>query len=143
MTIGTTEAASLLGICCQRLRQLLAAGRVRGAEKVGRTWKIPLFDDMPQIIPGSRGPDGTWKKKLQACATYIHVIRQNFVQNQKDEQNRPVIKVNQGKHSKSCHEVEILGPCRLVYRPHQAKSSGAKLWIEVDPSVEIKTIVFA
>lgn len=143
MNIGTTEAACLLGICCQRLRQLLAAGRVKGAKKVGRTWQIPLFSGMPQIIPGSRGPAGTWRKKLQICATYIHVLRQNFTQNQNKNTNLPVIKVNQGKHFQKCHEVEILGPCRLVYRPHQAKSSGAKLWIEVDPSIQIKTKVFA
>jgi len=41
MIVGTTQAASLLDISCQRLRQLLKQGRVRGAEKVGRSWQIP------------------------------------------------------------------------------------------------------
>jgi excisionase family DNA binding protein len=42
--IGTTEAAFLLGICCHRVRQLLQAGRIIGAVKVGRFWRIPLFN---------------------------------------------------------------------------------------------------
>ena len=32
--IGTTEVAHLLGICHQRVRQLLKEGRIKGAEKV-------------------------------------------------------------------------------------------------------------
>ncbi len=39
--VGTIEAAHLLGICHQRVRQLLKAGRIKGAEKVGRFWQIP------------------------------------------------------------------------------------------------------
>lgn len=33
MTIGTTEAAYLLGICPQRVKQLLYEGRIIGAKK--------------------------------------------------------------------------------------------------------------
>ncbi len=133
--VGTTEAASLLNICCQRVRQLLAAGRVEGAKKEDRTWKIPLFNGMPKIIPGSRGPKGTWRKKLQAAVTYIHVIRQRVVGNQtNNEKNEGVITVKRGSRKPEyCHEVEINGPCRLVYRPDHPLNSGARLWIEVEP----------
>ncbi|NEP36908.1 MULTISPECIES: helix-turn-helix domain-containing protein, partial [unclassified Moorena] len=40
--VGTTQAAFLLGICVQRVRQLLKNGRIKGAQKVGRFWQIPL-----------------------------------------------------------------------------------------------------
>lgn len=48
--IGTTKAAYLLGICHQRVRQLLSEGRIKEAAKVGRFWQIPLFKGMPQVI---------------------------------------------------------------------------------------------
>ncbi len=42
--VQTTKASSLLGICPQRVRQLLAQGRIRGAFKDKRGyWQIPLY----------------------------------------------------------------------------------------------------
>jgi hypothetical protein len=61
MTIGTTEAASLLGICPQRVRQLLKGGRIEGAKKVGGVWEIPLYDGKPRVTDGSRGPKSKFK----------------------------------------------------------------------------------
>lgn len=60
--VGTVEAAYLLGISCQRVRQLLKAGRIVGALKVGRFWQIPLFDGMPKVEKMERGTKGTWRK---------------------------------------------------------------------------------
>ena len=59
--VGTTEAARLLSICTQRVRCLLKEGRIVGAEKVGRFWQIPLFNGIPIVNKGSRGPKGTWR----------------------------------------------------------------------------------
>jgi excisionase family DNA binding protein len=51
MFVGTNEAAYLLGISCPRVRQLLQEGRIKGSQKVGRVWKIPLFNGMPLTLP--------------------------------------------------------------------------------------------
>jgi hypothetical protein len=142
MIIGTTEAAYLLGICHQRVRQLLTENRIKGARKVGRFWQIPLYKGMPKIIPGKRGPSGTWKRKFQRTASYIHVNQNILKKNRKENTKEPVITVKQGLKNTYCHQVEIAGPSRLIYRPDERKSCGASLWLEVEPSIEIRTRVF-
>ena len=141
-TIGTTQAAYLLGICVQRVRQLLKSGRIKGAQKVGRFWQIPLFNGMPKVIPGKRGPKGTWKKVAQKVATYIHVNQQIIKENRKYDTYKPVLTVKQGNRNTYGHYVEIKGPSRLVYQPNCPKHCGATVWLEVDPAVEILTKVF-
>jgi hypothetical protein len=61
--IQTPQASSLLKICPQRVRQLLKQGRIRGAFKDKKGfWQIPLYGDVPEIIPAKRGLQGTWAK---------------------------------------------------------------------------------
>ena len=71
--VGTVKAAFLLKICPQRLRQLLASERVEGAFKDGRFWQIPLYNGVPRVIPGKRGPKGKWSQKRRETLTRIHV----------------------------------------------------------------------
>jgi hypothetical protein len=142
-TVSTREAACLLCICCQRVRQLLKDGRIKGAQKIGRFWQIPLFNGMPKIIESKKGPKGTWRKRLQRTATFIHIHTPNFQRNRKYKENNPVIAVERGTHTILCHEVEINSPCKLVYRPDHALGSGAVLWIEVEDAMNIVTSVFA
>ncbi|MDR2173713.1 MAG: helix-turn-helix domain-containing protein [Burkholderiales bacterium] len=56
--LSTAEAAALLGISQRRLQALLVEGRVKGAQRVGRSWIIP---DNPQIYAGSSGPQPAFK----------------------------------------------------------------------------------
>ena len=35
-----------------------------------------------------------------------------------------------------CHEVEIMGPCKVIYSPDKPLSCGAKVWIETDSEIE-------
>ncbi|NET52523.1 MAG: helix-turn-helix domain-containing protein, partial [Merismopedia sp. SIO2A8] len=69
MFVGTAQAAELLGISTTRVRQLLKQGRIQGAYKVGRFWVIPLFDGMPVITKGSRGPKARWCRRLPLVIT--------------------------------------------------------------------------
>ncbi len=74
--VYTTEAAFLLNISTGRLRILLQQGRVVGAYKEERLWMIPLNSrGVPEIIPGSRGPQGTWNKAERTGNTFVHVLR--------------------------------------------------------------------
>jgi len=56
--IGTKEYAQLHGLSQVRVRQLCEAGRIPGAQKVGKTWIIPE-DALP--IPARKGPKGRWE----------------------------------------------------------------------------------
>jgi len=140
--VSTTEAASLLGICNQRVRQLLKNGRIKGAKKVGRFWEIPLYNGIPKIISGDRGPKGTWRKKVEKNATCIHIHGANLAQNRSMDENNPLFVVEQGKQRKFFHEVEITSPCKLVYRPDQPLASGAVVYIEVEKAVNVVGLVF-
>ena len=56
-------AAEALGISPVRMRQLCQEGRVRGAEKIGRDWMIPVEGDgRPRVAEKqtTRGPAPTW-----------------------------------------------------------------------------------
>ena len=141
--IGTTEAASLLGICCQRVRQLLQAGRIIGAVKVGRFWQIPLFNGMPKIKPMDRGPEGTWRKRPQQALSIIHIWKQKLDRDRKENTNSPVIAVRQGSRTKYCHSAVINGPSRIIYQPESPLSCGARLWIEVAANVNVTAEIFA
>ncbi len=146
MEVGTTEAAFLLNISTARVRVLLKEGRIQGARKNGRSWLIPLNNQgIPEIIPGRRGPDGTWNKGQRTGKTVIHVLPTVVQANQKNATSLPAVNIQQGDRHNVCHQAEILGPCKIIYQPHQitrSKSGGKSLWIEVDPEVQIIHKVF-
>ncbi len=144
--VGTTEAAHLLGICHQRVRQLLKAGRIKGAEKVGRFWQIPIFKGIPQVINGSRGPKGSWRKRRQQASNFICVNQHKIRKNKKAGNSKEkVILVKRGKNKthSECHFLEIQGPSRLVYQPDRPLNCGATVWLEVDPDVRLVSKVFS
>ncbi|WP_293134012.1 DNA-binding protein [Okeania sp. SIO3I5] len=147
MEVGTTQAAFLLNISTARVRVLLKEGRIQGAYKNGRSWFIPLNNQgIPEIIPGRRGPDGTWNKGQRTTKTVIHVLPTVVQANQKNATSLPAVNIQQGDRYNVCHEAEILGPCKIVYQPHQiTRTQGREksLWIEVDPEVQIIHKVFS
>lgn len=61
----------------------------------------------------------------------IHVNRQHIGMNAKDGGNRPVYTIKTGRTTRYAREVEITGPCRMVYSGDQL-SCGARAWIETD-----------
>jgi hypothetical protein len=161
MIVGTTEAAKILNISTARLRVLLMAGRVQGAYKTGKMWLMPLFNGKPIIKRGTRGPAPRWRNPRKPGKTIIHVNSHRIRQNQKQNLTQPVITVkkpcNSLRQSHSFsetapttpvvgsptnvlnlygHEVEILGGCRVVYRPNGSKY-GAKVWIETLHDVNV------
>ncbi|WP_413160417.1 DNA-binding protein [Capilliphycus salinus ALCB114379] len=130
MIVGTTEAARILEISTARLRVLLSEGRVRGAYKTGKMWLIPLVNGKPIIKRGTRGPDPRWRNPRLPAQTIVHVNSQRIRQNQKQQQQLPVITVKKGNTNVYGHQVEILGGCRVVYSPDKPLSCGARVWIE-------------
>ena len=70
--------------------------------------------------------------------TIIHVNQHAIRRNLKTGANEPVLTVKTYKSNTSAHEVEILGPSRLVYRPAKPLSCGARVWLETESPVEVK-----
>ena len=46
---------------------------------------------------------------------YIHVNQHKIRSNLKHGKNEPVITIKQGSTNTYCHEVDILGPSKIVY----------------------------
>ena len=135
----TREASFLLGISRQRLLVLLAQGRVKGAKKNGRFWKIPVSKSgMPRIIPARRGPEGIWRKQQAKKAQMIHVNQHNIKGNQgkPPEQFKPVVSLKDSKRNDYGYELYISGPCYIVYRPYKPANCGAHVWIETYEAVQ-------
>jgi len=61
----------------------------------------------------------------------MHVIRKN----QKKDERNPTITVKTYKTNTYAHEVDILGPSKVVYSPDKPLSCGARLWIETHSEV--------
>ncbi|AFY53425.1 hypothetical protein Riv7116_0842 [Rivularia sp. PCC 7116] len=141
--VGTTQAAQLLKICAQRVRQLLYEGRIVGAKKVGRFWQIPLFKGMPKVKVGKRGPKGTWRKRLSSIPTLIHVNSHKIRSNSNNGTNEPVIVVRSGSRKIEAHHVKINGSCEVIYSRDRPLDCGAKVLIQVDSDVVVKPCVFA
>ena len=67
----------------------------------------------------------------------IHVNQHKIRSNKKNNLNDPVITVKTSKSNNYGHEVEILGPSKIIYSPDKPLSCGAKVWIETEAEVNI------
>lgn len=139
MYVGTTKAAKILNISTSAMRYLISQGRVKGAYKAGRNWIIPLFNGMPIISRGTRGPKAKWRKIIPA-KTKIHVNRNNIGQNtnKKLEDLIPVISVKNSKDNVYGYSIKINGPCEVIYRPQKPLDCSAALWIETFSQVQVQ-----
>ena len=135
MMVGTEEAAKLLRICIQRVRQLIYEGRIKGAKKVGRFWQIPLYGTKPKVKKGSRGPKGNWNSRVRT-ETIIHVNQNRIRTNRTQGKNQPVIRVQRGSRVRHYHAVEVEGRCQVVYQK-KPLSCGACAWLKVEPHVKV------
>jgi len=67
--------------------------------------------------------------------TVVHVNQHKIKANAKHGTHDPVLTVKTYKSNDYAHEVEIPGPCRVVYRPEHPLSCGARVWIETEGKV--------
>ena len=68
----------------------------------------------------------------------IHVNMHKVRANKKHGTNEPVLTIKEGRTNTYCHEVDILGPSKLVYRPNKPLSCGARVWIETTAAVRLR-----
>jgi hypothetical protein len=69
--------------------------------------------------------------------TIIHVNQHVIKANRKNGVEDPVLTVKTYKENRYAHEVEILGPSKIVYSPDKPLSCGAHVWIETQGEVTI------
>lgn len=67
--------------------------------------------------------------------TIIHVNQHEIKANNKSGERNPVLTVKTYKSNTYAHEVEILGPSKVVYSPDKPLSCGARVWIETQAEV--------
>jgi hypothetical protein len=65
----------------------------------------------------------------------IHVNMHVIKKNHKTGERNPALTVKTSKSNNYYHEVEIEGPCRVVYSPDKPLSCGARVWIETESKV--------
>lgn len=70
----------------------------------------------------------------------IHVNRNIIQSNAKHGRADPVVRVEDNGVVTYCMEVEILGPSKMVYRPHKPLRCGAKLWIETEAELTMRGV---
>jgi hypothetical protein len=137
-SVNIVIASQLLGICRQRIQQLIYANRVKGAFKTEKGWQIPLYGEMPRIVPAKRGMKGTWRIHPPKKPTIIHVNRHKIQANHRQGKKEPVIAVRTGSKVHYGHQVSFNGQCTIVYNSdNHRKHGGAKVWIEVSPTTKI------
>lgn len=67
----------------------------------------------------------------------IHINQHRIKSNKKNAENKPVITTKTYKSNSYGHEVKILGPCTVVYRPNNPLPCGAHVWIETEEKVVV------
>ena len=67
----------------------------------------------------------------------IHINQFVIKSNHKTGAREPVITCKTYKSNEYGHEVEILGPCKVVYSPDKPLSCGAKVWIETAGEITV------
>lgn len=70
--------------------------------------------------------------------TIIHVNQHVIKANTKNGTNDPALTVKTYKSNTYAHEVEILGPSRVVHSPDKPLPCGARVWIETTSEVICK-----
>jgi hypothetical protein len=72
--------------------------------------------------------------------TYVHVNRNVIFANAKHGRSDPAVRIQTGRRGKPtyAHEVEIAGPSRVIYSPHEPiLPCGARLVIATESPVKV------
>jgi len=67
----------------------------------------------------------------------IHVNQHHIRANKMKGTNLPVITVKTYKSNAYGHEVQVSGPCRVIYSPDKPLPCGAQVWIETEAEVQV------
>ena len=68
----------------------------------------------------------------------IHVNQHIIRDNAHYKRANPPLSIKRGGKTERAMEVEIEGPCTIVYRPGKPLSCGARVWIETTSEIVLK-----
>lgn len=74
---------------------------------------------------------------MSSVKKYIHVNQHNIRHNRNSDEKKPVITCKTYKDNRYGNEIEVSGPCKIVYRPDRPLSCGATVWIETNSEVRV------
>ena len=77
------------------------------------------------------------ERKERVMLKRIHINQHVIRANHKNDERNPVITVKSGKTNNYAHEVQVKGPCKVIYSPDKPLSCGAKVWIETYSPVDL------
>lgn len=69
--------------------------------------------------------------------TIVHVNQHKIRSNLKSGAREPVLTVKTYRDNRYGTQVEIKGPCRIIYSPDKPLSCGARVWIETEGEVVV------
>tara|TARA_R110000824_G_scaffold190282_4_gene371783 strand:+ start:2525 stop:2746 length:222 start_codon:yes stop_codon:yes gene_type:complete len=69
--------------------------------------------------------------------TIIHVNQHIIKKNRKTGDREPVLTVKTYKSNDYATEVEVCGPCKVIYRPDKPLSCGAVCWVETEDEIRV------
>ena len=64
----------------------------------------------------------------------MHIIRRNH----KTGEREPPLTCKTSKSNEYAYEIEIKGPCKIIYSPDKPLPCGARVYIETDSEVDLK-----
>jgi hypothetical protein len=65
----------------------------------------------------------------------IHVNQHVIRTNKRTGSNDPPLTVKSSQGNERCHDVEILGPSRVIYSPEKPLACGARVWVETHSEI--------
>jgi hypothetical protein len=90
-------------------------------------------DGRPAKVRSRRRSNGL--HQARGMKTIVHVNQHVIKSNLKSGEVDPVLTVKTYKTNTYAHEVEITGPCKVIYSPDKPLSCGARVWIETQSEV--------
>ena len=72
--------------------------------------------------------------------TYIHVNQNKIRSNLKRGTVNPVITIKEGRKNTYCHEVEIMGPSKVIYGHNGEKILGCGARVVIETESEYKVV---
>lgn len=129
-----------------QLQELTRKGVLKLVGRTARNIRTPEAKEPPtqpsMSVCALHSPPAAVRGQKKPPKTIIHVNQHIIKANTKNAENNPPLTIKTYKQGNNGHEVDILDKqgnpvARVVHRPHDPLSCGARVWIEADFGVDI------